>query len=104
LNKVVAERGEPALSAGGADAFDLIVSVVEEGLQLITGERAAGGVGLGVLNVRGAVPLVHTVGVPGSCCRRSSDVDAGCFGEGREVVVGRRLPAVLQFGDLRGWP
>ena len=59
----VLEGGQPALRAGGADAGDLGVGVVEEGLQLLQGERPLGRVGFGLL-AHGRVPLVdHLDGV-----------------------------------------
>jgi hypothetical protein len=55
----VAEGGQPALAPGRTDPGDLVVGVVEEGLQLIQGERALDRVALGLLDVHGGVPLVH---------------------------------------------
>ncbi|MEV5576369.1 hypothetical protein AB0L06_40600 [Spirillospora sp. NPDC052269] len=40
--------------------MDLFIGVVEEGLQLIAGERALGGIGLALLLVNGGVPFVQT--------------------------------------------
>ena len=54
----VAERRQPALAAPAADPGDLLVGVVEEGLQLVPGERALARVGLVVLDVHRGVPLV----------------------------------------------
>jgi len=47
----VAEGGQPALAPGRTDPGDLVVGVVEEGLQLIQGERALDRVALGLLDV-----------------------------------------------------
>jgi hypothetical protein len=59
LNPTASRKaGRGALAAGGTDPGDLGVGVVEEGLQLLHGERALERVGLGLLGVHGRVPLV----------------------------------------------
>src|SRR5207253_10245894 len=54
----VPERRQPALAALPADRCDLLVGVVEDRLQLPDGERALGGLSLGLLAVHRGVPLV----------------------------------------------
>jgi len=54
----VTEGRQPALAAGGADAGDLLIGVIEQRLELVEGERPPGRVAFGLLHMRGGVPLV----------------------------------------------
>jgi hypothetical protein len=57
----VPERRQPSLAASAEDAGDLLIGAIEQGDQLLAGERplARVGLGIGIGDVYGGVPLVH---------------------------------------------
>ena len=81
----VAVGGQCTLAFGGNGALHLIVGVVQEPLQLFSGERPGLGVALVIAQVRDGVPLV---------------ADGHRMGADAERLLARQSPAVAGVGEV----